>query len=499
MTVIKRQTIIGTLWAYLGVLVGSITQAYLIPNYLTTEENGLLAMLMSWMMIFVLLANLGFTSAGVRFFDQFRDKEKGNNGFLFNALVALLVGCLLVSFIVWGLQEQILSSNAGDTSLFEKYYYVILPITFATATFNIFDNYAKSLHDTITGNFLNQFLQRFLVLLAVVFYIAHRLDTELFVGIWAVAICVPAILMFFHIHHIGALNFKPSSFLLKSDFLKPFLSFAGFSVVTSLSSIAITKLDTLMVYEFLGLSQTGIYNTCLFFGSVMTISYSISLKASTAIVLTAMEENDFEKVKSIFQKSSVTQVFFGTILLVLVWVNVDVLFSFIKPEYYAGKYVLLIIGIAKLYDLASGLNSLILGYSKYYKLDSLLVISFVGILYLLNHLLIPSYGLNGAAFAALIATVYYNTIRNILIWKFFKIHPYTKSVLFILLTGLLVTIIGLYLPDLKLHDNLDKILSLLYKCSVTGLLLISSLYFLNVSREINQIIDDTIKKLSSLF
>lgn len=498
MTIIKRQTILGTIYSYAGVLVGTFTQALLIPNYLTVEQNGVLAMLMSWMLILVFVANLGFNNAGIKYFDSFRNRGKGHHGYLFNGLFFFIIGIILCSVILFVFKEQILSSSKSDNALFEKYFYFIIPITFSAALFNLFDNYAKGLYDTVMGSFLGQFLQRLFVFLSVLILIFNFVDFDQFILLWAIGISLPTVLMIFHVYRLGDFSIRPSRFFLDSDFKVGFLKFAGYSLITGLSSVVILKLDTLLVYDYLGLGQVGIYNTCLLFGSVMTISYQISIKASTAIILDAMKVNDFKKVQQIFTKSSTTQLIFGTGLLMIVWVNVDVLFSFIKPEYAAGKYVLLIIGVAKLYDLASGINSLILAYSKYYRLDSILVLSFVGLLILLNHLLIPKYGLNGAAIAAFITILYYNTARNLLIWKFFKIHPYKRHLLYIISVGVAIGAIGHFLPNYS-DGMLSKFLTLAYTSIGLGSLYIFAIYKLNFSPDLNAVLDKALQKIATIF
>jgi len=394
-------------------------------------------------------------------------------------------------------KEQIINSSVGDNSLFKKYYFYVVPISAFVTLFNLFDNYAKGLYDTIRGNFLSQFLQRFLILLAVVAFIADWVNFDRFVILWVIGISLPSVLMLIHIVQLGGFSLRPSSHFLKSNLKAKFFQFAGFSMLTGLSSIVITKLDTLMVYNYLGLGQTGIYNTCLLFGSVMTISYNVNMKASTAIVLDAMKEKNMEKVQQIFTKSSVTQFILGMGLLMIVWVNVDLLFSFIKPEYAAGKYVLLIIGAAKLYDLASGINTLILAYSNYYKLDSLLVLTFVGLLFLLNHLLIPKYGLNGAAIAAFLSIVYYNSARNYLIWRFFKIHPYKWNLLYVLIIGVALILIGQHLP---LYDEtvFGKFVSIAYTTAILGSIYLIVVYKLRLSTDLNGLIDKMLEKLKLL-
>ncbi|MBL0300423.1 MAG: oligosaccharide flippase family protein [Cytophagaceae bacterium] len=496
MSVIKRQTILGTFFSYLGVIVGTLTQAIIFPKYLNTEEVGLFAMIFNWTLILVFVVTLGFNSSGTRFFEKFRNEEKKHNGYLFSGFLFLLIGTTLVSIILMVFKNQIIGSSKGDTELFEKYYYLILPLTISVGVFNIFDNYAKGLYETVMGNFLSQFLQRFLVFFAVLFYILELYNFQIFVIVWATALIVPTIIMYGYCVGLGGFSILPNNFLFKSSFLKEFVRFAAFSILTGLSSIVITKVDSLLVYEYLGLGQIGIYNFCLLFGSVMTISYNVNLKASTAIVLDALSKNDIPKINQIFIKSSQTQTLFGVALLLIVWLNIDSFFEFIKPEYAIGKYVILIIGISKIFDLASGINSLIMVYSRYYKIDSILVVSFVGLLFLLNHFFIPLYGLNGAAIAALVATFYYNIMRNILIWKYFRIHPYSTALLKIIGLGISIFFIVSFMPDFR-QSLWYSFFTMVYKSSIALFIFITSTYFLKINNDVNSMLDNNLRKLIS--
>lgn len=83
MNVIKKQAFLGTIFSYGGVLVGFVTQFFLIGNYLEPAQNGLLAVLLSYMYVLVQLSSLGFNAAGSRFFPHFRNAKNGHNGYLF--------------------------------------------------------------------------------------------------------------------------------------------------------------------------------------------------------------------------------------------------------------------------------------------------------------------------------------------------------------------------------------------------------------------------------
>lgn len=492
MSVIKKQTIIGTAYAYLGIIVGTITQAFIIPNYLTTEENGLLALLMSWGLILSSAASLGFNSAGNKYYSRFNSKH--DNAYLIAGFVYTSLGLTICFLIFFSFKDYLIDSKIGSTNLFESYYLLLIPLVVSSTIFNLFDNYAKNNYDTVTGNFLNQFLMRFLMLISIVMYILEVVNLHQFLILWTVFMCLPAVFMAIKAKSFPKFSIQPLSLSGNIAFSGAFKTFAGFNVLTFVSHSLVGRLDTLLVYNYLGIELTGIYNTSLLFGSVMTISYTINMKASSAIVINALDNNEIEKVERIFKNSSITQSILGSFLLILVWLNIHDLFSFIKPEYALGIPVMIIVGFAKLFDLMSGINSLILGYSSHFKKDAMIIFSFIFIVLLLNHLLIPPYGLIGAGISVLIATVYYNLMRNYFIWKKLKIHPYSLKLVGIFILGTVCFLIGKTLPDFT-TNSWSPVYNILYKSTLIGSIYMIGIYFFKFSSDINDVIEGSLKKL----
>ncbi|HVZ58029.1 MAG TPA: polysaccharide biosynthesis C-terminal domain-containing protein, partial [Chitinophagaceae bacterium] len=85
----------------------------------------------------------------------------------------------------------------------------------------------------------------------------------------------------------------------------------------------------------------------------------------------------------------------------------------------------LILGCSKLVDLGTGLNSHLLLSSKHWRIEFITNVFLVLMAGLLNYLLVRRYGIIGSAWATLIAFSVYNTVRFLLIWKLFKMQPFT--------------------------------------------------------------------------
>src|SRR5690554_1342496 len=176
MGIIVRQSIQGTVWSYVGVVLGFITTGYLFPNYLTTDTIGLFGLMMAWSALLAQLSSLGFPGITARLFPWFRDKDNSHNGFLFIAFAVMATGFLffLVSYYIFS--PWLIENNLEKSALFSKYIYLLIPLTFFTLLYLILDSYNRLLYDTVFGTFLTEFLQRLIILSIVLLFVAGIID-----------------------------------------------------------------------------------------------------------------------------------------------------------------------------------------------------------------------------------------------------------------------------------------------------------------------------------
>lgn len=89
---IKSQTIKGSIFSYLGVILGFAISGLLLPRILTTGENGLLKLLIAWSALFAQFGTLGFAHATGRLFSVFRDEKSNHHGFFALSAIVSLAG-----------------------------------------------------------------------------------------------------------------------------------------------------------------------------------------------------------------------------------------------------------------------------------------------------------------------------------------------------------------------------------------------------------------------
>jgi O-antigen/teichoic acid export membrane protein len=78
-----------------------------------------------------------------------------------------------------------------------------------------------------------------------------------------------------------------------------------------------------------------------------------------------------------------------------------------------------------------GINNAIVFNSDYYRLVLFIGVFLVGIAILLNILLIPSYGIYGAAIATFIASLLYGVLKILIVKNKFGMQPFTMNTILI--------------------------------------------------------------------
>ena len=192
-----------------------------------------------------------------------------------------------------------------------------------------------------------------------------------------------------------------------------------------------------MVASLLGLAPVAIYTTAFYMATVIEIPKRAITQISSPLISRGFEKNDREEIKKIYHKTALNQFIIGTLLLIGIVANLDSIFALMpKGEIYqAGKWVVVIVGAGKLTDMLFGPSSEIIIYSKYYWFNIVLIILLAAVLVTVNNLLIPDYGIVGAAIGAALALVAFNIVKFIFIWMKLDLQPFSFDFIKVILIG----------------------------------------------------------------
>lgn len=496
MGIIKRQGIKQGIISYVAVVIGFVSTIwiYSLDEYI----YGVARFLLAGASFVGAFAFLGVNYWAIRFFPTFRNEKNGHNG-LFPLILsaAILAYCIFLGFIYWFRDSflEVLDFFDMKPDLFqENFLYIALLcflITMASTISHFISNFQRIVVPELLTNLLLKVSLPILVLLYFYGFLYEKGFIQAFIWVH-VAVLIG---LFIYLIYLKEMSFKINFSFLKKSLLKDMGSYAGYNILGAIGSQLATRLDLLMISSLLALSSTGVYGIALNIASVIEVPYRAFNKIASPIIARENEEKNFDEVLDIYQRSSIALLIAGLLIFMAVWISVDQL-AFLaknKETIQAGKYVIFYLGLAKIIDMATGINGQIIAYSKYYRFN-VIAISILAILNVFaNYYLIPIYGITGAAMATLISLGTFNVFKFIFVWIVFKMQPFTWSALW----ALILAAICFGLASLIPLTNIP-LLNIAIKSGAFALAFTAGTLYLNLSSDLTNLFEETLKKLRVL-
>jgi len=488
--VIQKQSITGVIWSYVGVGLGFLTTAILFTRFLSTEEIGLLRVLVSYSAVLAMFGSLGMNAVTTKMFPQFRDENAKHQGFLGMSLLVVLTGFVL-SGIVYVLLKDMLIDNIGEGSiLFIPYFYTVVPLSLFAILFGLLDSYYRMLFNAVKGIVFKEVYQRIaIIIFLAMFYFSLISFTEL-VWLYVFANAIPVISIL-----ITLIKEKKFHIVPRFDFIDPILrknifSVAFFGILASFSARLVQTIDIIMVNEFLGLSLTGVYTISFFFGTLILIPIRTMAKIGTTVISEAWKKNDLKTISEVYTKSSITLSVVGVLFFIGIWGNIDNVFQLIGSNYIEGRFVIFFIALANLFEVFVGLSGHIIVNSKYYKWQTYLLAIFTVIIVITNIILIPIYGIMGAALATFISKFIFSIMKYLFLYKKFGLQPLSSAHLLLLVIAIASWYLSTLVPAVP-----NYLLDIVLRSTIITVLFMVPVYYLNVSEDLNGRIDEGLSKV----
>ncbi len=492
MGVIKRQSIKGTAYSYIGTVIGFITAGLLFPKFLSTEQIGLLSLLASYSTLFAVFASFGFTSVVIRLFPYFRDEKNQHHGFFLLTALVTAVGYLLSIFLFFLLKPLIIKDSIDQSPLFVNYLYLIPPLILFLLLFTIFDSYNRALFNATYGTFLTEVFQRLVILLLTIFFIVSLLNFNFFILLYITALCLPGLLIFYPLVIKKQVFMRPEFSFIKKSLRKEIINVSLFGIIIGYSNILIQRVDTIMINSMIDLSATGIYSISLLFGSIVSLPARSLNRISTTVISDAWKSDDIQIIKSVYFKSCLNQTIIGSLVLAGIWANISNVFHILPSDYLSGKYVIFCFGFSALITMIAGVSSSIINLSKDYRYNTYFTVAFGLMVVITNLILIPAFGITGAAMAALISNIVYHLIQGIFLYVRFRLFPYDYRIVAVLLIAVVTYLSSLLLPELS-----NFILDIIVRSTLMTIIFGSLIIILKISRDVDDVKNSVIDRLRS--
>lgn len=449
MGVILRQGSWNTVLSYIGVAIGVLNLIFLYPFFFQAEEIGLIRILTSLSLLFAHVASLGNGSIFIRFFPHFRTADKKHQGFVGAIWTYAAIGFVLATVLYLLFRPWILTTYSDTAPLFLEYDLILIPLALFVVIYNLAEIMDRSIFQTVFTLFAREVLLRLLTTIGIASVAWLGWTFEGFI-IYFLAIHVATAILVL-IRTILRGEFK---WVLPAGFfdLRKRMVMMRYGAVTFLSGITtfiVQSIDSLMLGAYVNLEAVGIYTIAFFMGSVIAMPARAISRIATPIVADSWKRKDIDRIERVYRSSSYLNFSAGAAVLVLIIMNLHSLFEILPPIYATGFMVVVLIGAGHLIDMTGGLNANILATSPKYHLDLYVNISFIAVCILLNILLIPAYGLNGAAMASALSYALVNASRCLILYRHYGFNPFGWRFATV---AILISIVGYFAWLLPLDD-----------------------------------------------
>ncbi len=403
--------IAGMLFTYLSMLF--ITRIY------GAEAWGVYTLGFTVLSIAIVIPVFGFDNSLIRLIADLRENNKNQDviAVLFKASLTTILLSLIVIFFVDSFSSFIakdILKKEGFESYLGLIQIAILPMALLVLISVVFQSYKDIIKFMLFKSVLISIL--FFIFLCICYTL--KLEIEIFeIYIYTILFVLIVAFITLLLFLKKSLKKKKSKSFGKVVSIKKMVYLSFPMMLSSSFALLMGWTDILMLSYFKTSVEIGIYNTALKLATITLIALASINSISSPKFAEFFSKKDMDGLKDVVQKS--TKLMFMTsapVLLIFILLPKTIL-SIFGAEFVSGYLVLVMLCTARFVNSISGsVGHLMQMTNNQNTYQFVIIIAFV-INLILNFLLIPKYGINGAAISSSIAMIFWNITLVIIIKK----------------------------------------------------------------------------------
>ena len=490
MGIIQKQALKSSVFLLIGFAIGGINILFLFPKLTSLDVNGLTRAFLDVGVVLSMLATFGTIPVIYKFSPFYRSHLKKNeNDLPFVTGLICLIGFLIICVSGYILKDFIIR-KLGKAPLFAQNFNLVYLLTFFMLIFTWLEAFAWTLKKTVESNFLRETLVRIITTVLILFGWLKLITTQQFINFFCILYVVPVIILYLILKKTGEFNFNFKISKVTSRFKNKMFIYGLFVFGATFLNVASRTVDSFVVLGLKGLEATAVFLLGSYLASLMDLPMRSINAIATPVIAESWQQKDYANIFSIYQKSTITLLVAALFIFCLVMLNVNNLSFFLGNSYAAVPSIVLIMGIAKIVDLGTGVNGQVIATSSDWKFNFYTNVLLTFIAFPLNFILITRLGIVGGAYATLISTFTYNLVRYFFIFKKYKWQPYNFSHVKIILVSIIIFCLVYAIPFV-INIYTDTIFRTFLFCA----LYVPAILRLNVSDELNATANKLIKKI----
>ncbi|MGI8582098.1 MAG: polysaccharide biosynthesis C-terminal domain-containing protein [Chitinophagaceae bacterium] len=456
MSQIRRQSIISTFFVYLGFAIGFIN-TYLFTRKdspFLPSEYGLTQIFIAVGNLMFAFANMGMTAVMYKFYPYYNDNlPKKKNDLLTWALLISVIGFIFVLIAGFVFKDLVVKKFIANSPEFVHYYFWIFPFGFSILLFSLLEVYSWNLKKSILTTFFREVLFRALTTI-LIFALSYKMvnSFDSFVRLYAFTYGIVALVLLIYLVSKRQLNISFTISRVTKKFYKKIISFASLIYFGGLVYMIAQFIETLVIMSVIGTAAAGIFALASVISGLVQAPQRGAIAAALPVLSKAWKDKDHAKINLIYQRSGINLLIASLGVFLIIWLCYEdaVNVFHLKPAYHESKWIFFFIGLAKIVDLGTGVNSQIIGTSIHWRFEFFSGVILLALAIPLNYFFVKEFGIIGAAYAYLISFSVYNAIRIVFLKRKFNMQPFSIKTAYAIILAFAVYTLCHYL-FLPLH------------------------------------------------
>jgi len=507
MGIVFRQSVKATIITFTGALLGAMM--IWLYSFIDKQQFGFIRDIGVQALIIAQFLALGFNATMSVFIHRYDEDAKKRHTLIGICLLVPFLFCILATAIYCIFPEQSIHIlfERQDEALIRRYF-IWLPAYAAFYVFQmIMEQYLTAQMKIAPLAFIREILLRLFSIALIVLFVFHYINFDiLLIG------TVVSSLLSLGILFIISLRTKDFGIALNRNAFtrKEYKEIAKFSFFHTLTAVSIYLIGFLDVFLLGRLDKDGVrsvavYGVAVFFVSVIWIPNRAMINAAYTNIAKEYNAGNLPLVRNLYSRLALNSLLASTFVAVIICCNLHNLVGLMGKGgatdngYQAVVPLVAIMVIGRLLDIATGMNDQLLSISKYYRFSFYMSATLVVVLTILCVLLIPTYGVYGAAWGTTIALGAYNIAKFFFAWIKLGIQPFSKDSLRTIFCNVPGLVIGYFLPFFfSSHTYAFIILDAFLRCSIIIVIYVIMLFWLKPSVDVREYVAN-IRKTKRLF
>ncbi|AKB17645.1 MULTISPECIES: flippase [unclassified Methanosarcina] len=418
-------------------------------RFTTQSEYGIYSLAFTLMSVFVTISTLGLYDGTTRYIAKFRAKDQSEyvQDTVVSSIVIALISSILISVIAY-LGSDYISVNIYNSPELSPVFKMLLIAVPLSVLISIFISIFRGFGESKIKICLNEILRpvTYLLFLASVVFLRLPFHNMVFVYVISILITFLAFIIYF---------IKKPPFKLKWNKLrinhvtKELLIYSMPLLAVSILLTIMSWTDTLMLGYFKTPEVVGMYSAAYTIASLLSVVINSVGFLYVPIISQLYSKNQIEELGVINATSTKWSFMFTLPMFFLFFLYPDfILDLFYDSRYIEASTVFQVLVLGFITNAYFGLNyhTLMSIGKSYFLMNCTLMSAILNIL--LNLILIPSFGMVGAAIASALSFAVVEIYMTVKLYHFLNIHPFTNIYLRFTILSVLLAVIFYFVKSL---------------------------------------------------